>query len=302
MRFFSCRGCLAAVCLAAIVGLNVAAPAQAAISIVNSNGASPGDDFTNASTSNTTPSTPGAALGASNWYYNNVRNNGHVGVNTDVPRNGNGSVSFSSTQGPGGNSSKADVEYYLPGGASLGTLGDLSALSYDWYRASGGNASQWLHPVLRLFVTSPDHTQSGYLVFEREVNLNNMAAVPTDSWQTDDIAASDSRLWSTGSTLPYNLNGTNGTAKYYDALTLSQWQSSYANYEVLGISAGVGSGWGTFAGAVDNITIAFGNADPTTFNFEVAGAEVPEPASLLAWGLLALGGLGYVRLRRNKRG
>jgi hypothetical protein len=271
----------------------------AAVTIVNANNAAPGDDFTNASSSNTTPLTPGAALGSSNWYYNNVRNNGHVGIRTDLPRDGDGSAWMSTTQGPGGLSSKADIEYYLPGGASLGTLGTLSSLSYDWYRSSGGTASAWLHPVLRLFVASPDRTKTGYLVFEREVNRDTFGpfptpvVAPTNAWQTDDIAGGNYRLWSTGS-LP-------NTALYYTALTLSDWQTNYGSYDVLGISSGVGSGWGTFSGAVDNITIAFGGPE-VTYNFEVASVAVPEPASLVAWSLLGIAGLGYCRLRRRSAG
>lgn len=269
----------------------------AAVTIVNANNSAPGDDFTNASTSNTTPLTPGAALGSSNWYYNNVRNNGHVGIRTDLPRSGDGSAWLSTTQGPSGASSKADIEYYLPGGAPLGTLGTLSSLSYDWYRSAGGTANAWLHPVLRLFIASPDRTKTGYLVFEREVNRDTFGphpipvVAPTGAWQTDDIAGGDYRLWSTGSTLP-------NTALYYNAWTVSAWKAGYASYDVLGISAGVGSGWGTFDGAVDNITIAFGGPE-ATYNFEVDSTAVPEPASLVAWSLLGLAGLGYCRLRRR---
>jgi len=283
----------------------------ASASIVLSNNASPGDDFTNPNTTIT-----GQAVGASGWYYNNVRNNGHVGISTDLPRSGNGSVYFQGTQGPGGNSSKSDIEFlpnaspngagnYSTGGV-LGTLANLTSLSYEWYRDASSNASDWLHPVLRLLVVDnpANPTAGGYLVFEREVNRDSFGYppgptnVPEDQWVADDLLNGDYRLWSTGSTLPNNLNGTNGPAKYYDALRVSEWKSTYGSYSVVGISAGIGSGWGTFEGAVDNITFGFGTA-ATTYNFEVRDdGVVPELSALITWGVLVLSAVFSCQRRR----
>lgn len=271
---------------AAVIALGSIASASTVV--VNSNNNSPGDDFTNAGGSNTSPSTPGAALGSTGWYYNNVRNNGHVGIDTTYPLNGTGSVWFNATQGPAGSSSKADIEYYnYVGGVpqALGTLGNLTSFSYSWYRASGGTASQWLTPVLRLYVASPDNTKSGYLIFEPVYNALGNNAAPVDQWESNDIVAEDDHLWSSG-TLPNSGND------YGPEVKLSSWQANYGDYIVYGISAGVGSGWGTFQGAVDNITVGFGGGS-TTYNFEV----VPEPATL-SLVALAIGGLVLIRKRK----
>lgn len=76
---------------ASVVALALLASGGAAqASVVYSNNNSPGDVFTNAGGSNTNPLTPGAAIGASGWFYNNVRNNGIVGVHDNLPRSGNG--------------------------------------------------------------------------------------------------------------------------------------------------------------------------------------------------------------------
>lgn len=269
--------------------------------IIYSNNIAPGDDFTNAGGSNT-----GQAVGSSGWYYNNVRNNGHVGINNTFAHNGNGSAYLGLTQGPGGASSKADIEFFASASANgsgnygatsaLGTLGSLTSLSYDWYRAAGGTASAWLMPSIRIGVVSADLTQSGYLVFEREVQGGPYTA-PTNSWVSENIFASDYRLWSSGSTLPFNLNGTNGTPKYYDSLRLSEWISSYSTFLVTSINLGVGSGWGTFEGAVDNVSFGF-NGQGQTFNFEVASANpVPEPLTIT---LGIAGAIAAVRRRLKK--
>ncbi len=46
-------------------------------------------------------------------------------------------------------SGKADFAYYW-GFVAGRTLGNLDALSYDWYRDAGGTAASHLQPALRL--------------------------------------------------------------------------------------------------------------------------------------------------------
>ncbi len=211
-----------------------------------------------------------------------------MGIRTDLPRSGNGSVWFRGTRGPAGNSSKADVEYWATT-APLGTLGNLTELKYEWYRKSGSyTANAWLHPVLRLFISSPDRTKMGYIVFEGVYNNPASWTAPTDTWVSVDILANNYRMWSTGS-LPHAF------AEYYDnsKVSINAWRTNQANYLILAVSAGIGSGWGTFEGAVDNISVGFGG-NVTTTNFEV----VPEPATMALFGL----GLGVVGgLLRRKR-
>jgi len=266
--------------------------------IVYSNNTSPGDLFTNAGTSN-----QGQAVAGSDWYYNNTRNDGKVGINTTYARSGNGSAYLEAINGPSGASSKADIEYLVKGtnlfgnyyaGGSLCTLGDLASVSYDWYRDSVSTATSWLHPSLRILIDADGNLATtndrGGLVFERAYNVGTVA-VSTNTWVTDSIT-STTKLWNFGLGVGNEFGG-------YDK-TLSDWINGFtfnnvnsplsANSLVLGFSSGVGSGWGPFKGAVDNIGYTLSNGQGASYNFEVAGEPaVPGPAAALpmALGLLA---------------
>jgi hypothetical protein len=273
--------------------------AQTTVTVYSQNPV-PGDSFTNGGSAN-----QGQSFGNPNWVYNNTRGGGSVGIRTNYPRSGNGSVYFNSTS----NTGKADIEYFASpvnaGGnfapnpfdpsSILGSLAALSHLSYEWYRDGSSTAPAWLHPVLRLGIlrVNQDNTFAlGYLIFERV--YNGFGAAPTDSWQSDDIVSNNYKLWATASLGFGNPNDNiNNVLK-----TIPEWVSAASNANatllVISVNAGIGSGWnGTFTGAVDNITFGF-NGTYTTYNFEV----VPEPASMAALGSGLIGLLG---LRRRKK-
>jgi hypothetical protein len=273
--------------------------AQATVTVYSQNPA-PGDLFTNTGSTN-----QGLGFGNPNWVYNNTRGGGSVGIRTNYPRSGNGSVYFNSP----GSSGKADIEYFAsPVNASgnfapnpfdpssiLGPLAALSHLSYQWYRDGSSTAPNHLHPVLRLGilrVNSDNSINLGYLIFERI--YNGFSAAPINSWQSDDIVSNNYGLWATAS-LGFGDPNVNFSQVFK---TIPEWVSAASNASatlyVISINAGIGSGWdGTFEGAVDNITFGFGGTY-TTYNFEV----VPEPASMVALGSGLIGLLG---LRRRKK-
>lgn len=248
-----------------------------------------GDTFTNASGSN-----QGQAIGSSNWYYNNVRNSGIAGIDTTFARNGNGSARLQTTVGPTGSSSKADIELLAGGtnlggnfyaGSSLGTLGQLSGLSYEWYRASGGTADQHLMVAGRILIDADGNLATtndrGGLVFETVYNGGSTSTpVATDSWVNESITA-NTFLWNFGGGMATATGGYNKS--------LSDWVNGFSgstvsgNSAILGFSFGVGSGWGTFDGAVDTVGYSL-NGQSYDANFEA----VPEPATLSVLALLAL--------------
>ncbi|QDV72489.1 hypothetical protein [Botrimarina mediterranea] len=278
--------------LATLLSCTLATSTQAAIEVYAEN-AAPGDSFSNAGGTNTGHDFDGSGSG---WLYNNVRVNGVVGINTTYAKDGNGSVYFSTppVASPGTTNGKADIEFYSAPVANvagnfgpaanpssiLGSLATLTSLSYEWYRDATSTNSAAQHPSLRLLVSNGAST--GYLVYEGAYNGQPTAA--TDTWVGADIVGSNFNLWSTGS-LPSNAPG-----KGLYTTTLSDWQSFLTDFSVIGVSSGVGSGWGQFVGAVDNITFGFSGSE-TTYNFEVRDdGVVPEPGTLAVWSALGLCG------------
>lgn len=281
-----------------VLCLLAASPTFAAT--VYSNGAAPGDSFTNIGGSN-----QGQAVNGSGWYYNNVRDSGVVGISTNFPRSGNGSAYLQTTFGPGGASSKADIELLASGvnlggnfyaSAIFGTFASLSSASYEWYRASSSTASANQHPSLRVLLDADGNLNTtgdrGGVVFERAYNAGSVA---TDTWVGDSVG-SGTYLWNFGLGVGSEFN-INATPYAYDA-TLAEWQAYFPNAVVLGFSSGVGSGWGPFTGAVDNISYSFNGGASGSANFEVS--VVPLPAA--AWaGLALMGTLGAGKLVRGRR-
>lgn len=279
-------------CVLMVMGLIFAHGADAE-TIVYPN-APGGEAYMNASGSD-----QGQAVGATGWYYNNVRGSGEVGINAQHPNDSTGSVWFSSPSGAG----KADIEYLASGvsisgnyyaSGSLGLLSDLSSMSYSWYRDGSSTTPAGQHPVLRVLVDADGNlgtiNDRGGLVFEGIYNGSPTATV--DTWVSNTIAA-NTFLWNYGLGIGFGAN-INSTSYAYDA-TLAEWQAYFPNAIILGFSSGIGSGWnGVFKGATDKISWTIGDVTTAT-NFEVQA--VPEPSSIL----LSMAGVALLFLRRRQK-
>lgn len=229
-----------------------------------------------------------AAPAADAWVQRNVGGGATVGITTTYADNngGNGSAYFKGTSGD----SKGDLELFL---SQSQKVSSLSELTYEWYRDAASSVAGHLHPTLRLIVgnsaSAGSATVGGYLVYEAIYQDPPVNTAATDTWVFENVFIGN--LWATGN-LPGNFNS---AAPAYDR-DLTEWDGLVDDLHVYGISIGFGSGWnGAFEGAIDNVTIAFGDRFQGTWDFEVA---VPEPSAIaiLGAGLLAF---GVTRARRR---
>jgi hypothetical protein len=238
------------------------------------------------------------------WFAFGNSGGGSSAITTTQPRSGDGSVEMFGDRTRFGTFSSGDP---FASGASpgMGLLNNVTSLSFDWQIAVGSTNPYHpdYTPALRLHVWDPSAANPrSELIWEGAYNGVYGNAVE-GTWYTS--GATD-RFWrfvaGLGETNDPGLV-TQSIANWASGQSSGgvQWYSD--NAFVYGISVGAGSGASSnYHAFADNVVFDLTTGEPTVFNFEVsaAAAEVPEPASLAVWSLLAAGGavMGWRRKRR----
>lgn len=209
------------------------------------------------------------------WGPANVRNAGTVAITTAKPRgtapNNLGSLEFTQQT----SADKADYVQYW-GVVSGRTLGNIDALSYEWYRDSSSTNPALQVPALRIAYLTANN-ESGYLIYEPGYT-EFASTAPTNTWNSSN--ALNGNFW-------MRAFGPGRTIDDYN-VTLAEWQANAdeegtpidddsdsdaphvlsASTNIVGIEVGIGSGWnGAFTGFVDNVAIGWGS-DSVSANFE----------------------------------
>ncbi|WP_233151095.1 PEPxxWA-CTERM sorting domain-containing protein [Sphingomonas sp. BT553] len=209
-------------------------------------------------------------------------------ITSTAPRSGNGSIELK-----GDRTRFQEGIQYAPFTTNLMPLSSVSGLAFDWRIAADSvsirNADYT--PALRLLVQ--DGTQRSELIWEGVYN-GTYGNTARDTWYSSTF---DDNFYQfvtgPGVTL---VNGSQVNK------SLSSWiaQNYSTNAFVSAISVGSGSTAGTgYHAFADNVSLRT-TSGITTFNFEVAAAAVPEPAT---WAMMLVGfGMTGAAMRYRRRG
>lgn len=219
-------------------------------------------------------------------------NTGTVAITGTSARSGNGSLELS------GDRTRVQTGIqYAPYTTSMGAASAVTGLTFDWEVAADSSNLTYT-PALRLLLQ--DGNTRSELIWEgayqsSALGSNGTAATnPAGQWYS--TSTSDLFYQYVAGAGPTFISGT----QTYVMMTLADWIATYSRgATVSGISVGAGSGAGSgYHAFVDNVTYTT-TAGSTTYNFEVAAAGVPEPAT---WAMLMIGfGAMGASLRTRRR-
>lgn len=216
------------------------------------------------------------------WVFSNTDNSGTNASGAFVNGPGTPPLGIGSAQFTVGDALSSEILYSLTTPYQGQAVGTLTGFSYDYYRGSPVGTGSVLEPSLQLAIYSPTGTYEGRLVYEPY--LAGLATADT-TWALANTNLG-SGWWASHSSTTCSQSSTCSWA------TIS---ADYANDVVGAILFKAGSGWASFQGNVDDLTISSsGAAGDTTYNFEPA---VPEPAS---FAVLGAGLLGLLMVRKRR--
>jgi hypothetical protein len=179
-------------------------------------------------------------------------------ISARYPRDGLGSVELVRAI-----TSASSFTYTLPGQATIGTYGQLSALSYQWYIDPSSESP--LPPMLMLRIYEFGDPRSFFLSWTG-CTPTACNTQPLGSWQT----TSDMSQLTIG-------RGEGGT----QPATLADIPS---DAPITGINLTASFAFGrAWSGAVDNVTIGFGGQTPTRYNFEVTSPSAMRQRPTITW-------------------
>jgi len=251
----------------------------------------------------------------------NDSNAGTAGISDENPRSGNASLKL--TIG-GDKNPYDDWAFYTRTTENTnewGLLSDVSALSFDWFRATETDPGYLDYdpwnlqtPVIRLLIQDGD-TKSE-LVWEQYytdiLDFDQDYKMQVGEWVTEDLIQQNFWRYSdnSGYTISTGKDMQNFGTNTLLADTISDWASGgwaagldsdvskifYSDSAfVYGLSVGAGSSWpGDYLGYVDNIYLAFNGNVVLDDNFEL---PVPEPST---WLLLGTGIATLLAGRRRR--
>jgi len=230
--------------------------------------------------------------GDANWSSSGNTNGGSSVIAPSALLDGNGAVQITGDR----------TRFNITTG-NYGTLGAVSAFSFQWAVTQQGNINSAQAPALRLFTSDATMRPLQFIWEDGEqsspVFVNGAGSLGTA--YTGDFFGLANRVYPFTSGLGRGLFDGGGvlipgtdSAQAIGSLIAS---GNLGNAIVFSYGVGIGSSAGNFTGVADRVMIG-NSVTSTTYDFQIASAPIPEPASMAVFGALGLTALGY-RVRRK---
>lgn len=179
----------------------------------------------------------------SNTQWSAIDDAGTAVITANNPRSGNGSLELTRTG--------AGTVAYLRDGITLGTIGNLSSLGFDWYVDPSSNQASSPEIAIRIY---PYGDPRSFFLF-----WNSCCSAPTGAWQHSDVFSQLSIQGADGNPPPASLSEVPPEAPVVGI----HLRAAFAN----------NSNWHGYA---DNVSIGF-NGIVRSFNFEASGTSYDLP-------------------------
>ncbi|MDO6445932.1 PEP-CTERM sorting domain-containing protein [Colwellia sp. 1_MG-2023] len=230
------------------------------------------------------------------WLYGDMRDGGTAdivslnGLGGDLENNSPlGNDALKLTTGLA-NNDKAEIVIQNDFGMVSDILNSTLSFSYDYYRTNIDNGNAFAAPSLKLGFYNSNCLQGEDCYFQLIYEPYFNAMLADSQWTNISINLNLGDFWNTGG---FGLASGGGGCGVVGCITLDETKNvanaNFSSSHLVNVALGIGSYNQGVVGYVDNVNINVGQFSQT-YDFE--NVEVPEPSSIVLFGLSIIGLVG----------